>query len=195
MTLPRLVVGLGNPGPEYEATRHNLGFWFVDQLARMLNVTLSAQGKFFGRVGRSGDLFLLEPTVYMNCSGQSVLALAQFYKILPDEILVVHDDLDLVPGHIRIKQGGGNGGHNGLRDIQSRLGTPDFWRLRLGIGHPRQLGLKQPVVDFVLHPPRKEELPEIERALDRCLLAWPQLAAGDYAAAQQQLHSKIQETP
>lgn len=195
MTLPRLVVGLGNPGPEYEATRHNLGFWFVDQLARALNVTLSAQGKFFGRVGRSGDLFLLEPTVFMNCSGQSVLALAQFYKILPDEILVVHDDLDLVPGGIRIKQGGGNGGHNGLRDIQSRLSTPDFWRLRLGIGHPRQLGLKQPVVDFVLHPPRKEELPEIERALDRCLAVWPQLAAGDYAAAQQQLHVKNQETP
>ncbi|OQA32267.1 MAG: Peptidyl-tRNA hydrolase [Betaproteobacteria bacterium ADurb.Bin341] len=195
MTSPRLVVGLGNPGPEYEATRHNLGFWFVDQLAQKLNVSLLPQGKFFGRAGRAGELWLLEPTTYMNRSGQSVLALAQFYKILPDEILIVHDDLDLVPGSIRIKQGGGNGGHNGLRDIQSRLGTPEFWRLRLGIGHPRELGLVQPVADFVLHPPRKEELPEIERALDRCLAVWPQLAVGDYAAAQQQLHPKIQENP
>lgn len=193
MPIPRLVVGLGNPGAEYQATRHNLGYWFVEQLARQLRVQLAAQGKFFGLAGRVGDLWLLEPTTYMNRSGQSVLALAQFYKILPDEILVVHDDLDLAPGSIRIKQGGGNGGHNGLKDIQSRLGTADFWRLRLGIGHPRELGLAQQVADFVLHPPRKEELPEIEQALDRCLSAWPQFAAGDYAGAQQQLHPKIQD--
>jgi len=194
MTIPRLVVGLGNPGAEYEATRHNLGFWFVDQLARKLGVSLTPQGKFFGRVGRCGELWLLEPATYMNLSGQSVLALAHFYKILPDEILVVHDDLDLVPGGIRIKQGGGNGGHNGLKDIQSRLGTPDFWRLRLGIGHPRQLNLNQQVVDFVLHPPRREEMPDIERSIDRCLAVWPQLAAGDYASAQQKLHAKSEGT-
>ncbi len=191
MTLaPRLIVGLGNPGPEYEATRHNVGFWFVDQLADRLRIALAPQGKFFGRAGRSGELWLLEPTTYMNRSGQSVAALANFYKIEAGEILVVHDDLDLPPGGIRLKQGGGNGGHNGLKDIQARLGTADFWRLRLGIGHPREMGLAQQVADFVLHPPRKEEMPDIVRALDRCLLAWPQLAAGDYAGAQQQLHAK-----
>ncbi len=188
---PRLIVGLGNPGPEYEATRHNVGFWFVDQLADHLRVSLAPQVKFFGRAGRAGDLWLLQPTTYMNRSGQAVAALANFYKIAADEVLVIHDDLDLAPGAIRVKQGGGNGGHNGLKDIQARLGTPDFWRLRLGIGHPRELGLAQQVVDFVLHPPRKEEMPDIEQALSRSLLAWPRLAAGDYAGAQQQLHAKL----
>lgn len=191
MTPPRLIVGLGNPGPEYEATRHNVGFWFVDQLADKLRIALAPQSKFFGRAGRGGDLWLLEPTTYMNRSGQSVAALANFYKIPPAEILVIHDDLDLPPGGIRLKQGGGNGGHNGLKDIQARLGTPDFWRLRLGIGHPRTLNLSQQVADFVLHPPRLEEMPPLEKALARSLLAWPNLAAGDYAGAQQQLHGKV----
>jgi peptidyl-tRNA hydrolase, PTH1 family len=190
MLAPRLIVGLGNPGAEYEATRHNVGFWLVDQFADKLKATLAPQGKFFGRAARAGDLWLLQPTTFMNRSGQSVAALANFYKIAPDEILVVHDDLDLSPGGIRLKQGGGNGGHNGLKDIQARLGTPDFWRLRLGIGHPRELNLTQQVVDFVLHPPRKEEMPEIEHALARCLLAWPKIAGGDYAGAQRQLHGK-----
>jgi peptidyl-tRNA hydrolase, PTH1 family len=190
MLAPRLIVGLGNPGAEYEATRHNVGFWLVDQFADKLKATLAPQGKFFGRAARAGDLWLLQPTTFMNRSGQSVAALVNFYKIAPDEILVVHDDLDLSPGSIRLKQGGGNGGHNGLKDIQARLGTPDFWRLRLGIGHPRELNLTQQVVDFVLHPPRKEEMPEIEHALARCLLAWPKIAGGDYAGAQRQLHGK-----
>ncbi len=190
MTTPRLVVGLGNPGPEYEATRHNVGFWFVDRLAEQLRVSLAPQAKFFGRAARAGELWLLQPTTYMNRSGQAVAALANFYKISPAEILVVHDELDLPPGGIRLKQGGGNGGHNGLKDIQARLGTPDFWRLRLGIGHPRTLNLAQQVVDFVLHPPRKEEAPDIEHALQRSLLAWPRIAAGDYPGAQQQLHGK-----
>jgi PTH1 family peptidyl-tRNA hydrolase len=190
MLAPRLIVGLGNPGAEYEATRHNVGFWLVDQFADKLKATLAPQGKFFGRTARAGDLWLLQPTTFMNRSGQSVAALANFYKIAPDEILVVHDDLDLSPGGIRLKQGGGNGGHNGLKDIQARLGTPDFWRLRLGIGHPRELNLAQQVADFVLHPPRKEEMPEIEHALARCLLAWPKIAGGDYAGAQRQLHGK-----
>ena len=187
---PRLVVGLGNPGAEYEDNRHNLGFWFIDRLAQDLKVSLAPQGKFFGHVGRLGDLWLLKPTTFMNRSGQAVVALARFYKIMPDEILVVHDELDLQPGVIRLKQGGGNGGHNGLKDIQAKLGTPDFWRLRLGIGHPRTLGLSQQVADFVLHQPRKEELPDIEHALARCQLAWPKLSAGDFAGAQQQLHGK-----
>jgi PTH1 family peptidyl-tRNA hydrolase len=190
MTAPRLIVGLGNPGPEYEATRHNVGFWFVDQLADKLKLSLAPQGKFYGRAGRAGELWLLQPSTYMNRSGQSVAALANFYKISPAEILVIHDELDLPPGGIRLKQGGGNGGHNGLKDIQAKLGTPDFWRLRLGIGHPRTLGLSQQVADFVLHQPRKEELPDIEHALARCLLAWPKLSAGDFAGAQQQLHGK-----
>lgn len=189
-TAPRLIVGLGNPGPEYEATRHNVGFWFVDQIADLLKVSLAPQAKFFGRAARAGDLWLLQPTTYMNRSGQAVAALANFYKISPPEVLVVHDELDLPPGGIRVKQGGGNGGHNGLKDIQARLGTPDFWRLRLGIGHPRSLGLAQQVADFVLHPPRKEEMPDIERAILRSVQAWPKLAQGDYGAAQQLLHGK-----
>ena len=187
MAVPRLIVGLGNPGAGYEDNRHNLGFWFVDALARDLNVTLSPQGKFHGHVGRCGELWLLKPTTFMNRSGQSVVALARFYRILPDEILVVHDELDLQPGSIRLKQGGGNGGHNGLKDIQAHLTTPDFWRLRLGIGHP---GERNEVVNYVLKAPRREEQELIDRAIDRCLLAWSKLGAGDYEAAQRQLHTK-----
>ena len=123
----------------------------------------------------------------MNRSGQALVALARFYKIMPDEILVVHDELDLQPGVIRLKQGGGNGGHNGLKDIQAHLTTPDFWRLRLGIGHP---GERNEVVNYVLKAPRREEQELIDQAIDRCLLAWPKLGAGDYEAAQRQLHPK-----
>ena len=184
---PRLVVGLGNPGAEYEDNRHNLGFWFVDRLARDLKVSLAPQGKFYGHVGRLDDLWLLKPSTFMNRSGQAVVALARFYKIMPDEILVVHDELDLQPGVIRLKQGGGNGGHNGLKDIQAHLTTPDFWRLRLGIGHP---GERNEVVNYVLKAPRREEQELIDQAIDRCLLAWPKLGAGDYEAAQRQLHPK-----
>ena len=187
MTPPRLIVGLGNPGNEYEDNRHNLGFWFVDRLARELKVPLVAQGKFFGRVARDGDRWLLQPTTFMNHSGQAVAALARFYKIEAQEVLVVHDELDLSPGGTRLKQGGGNGGHNGLKDIQAHLASPDFWRLRLGIGHP---GERNEVINYVLKAPRKEEHELIDRALDRCLLAWPKLGAGDYEAAQRQLHVK-----
>ena len=187
MTPPRLIVGLGNPGNEYEDNRHNLGFWFVDRLASDLKVSLTAQGKFFGRVARDGDRWLLQPTTFMNHSGQAVAALARFYKIEAQEILVVHDELDLPPGTIRLKQGGGNGGHNGLKDIQAHLATPDFWRLRLGIGHP---GERTEVINYVLKAPRREEQELIDRAIDRCLLAWPKLAAGDYEAAQRLLHPK-----
>ena len=188
MSAPRLVVGLGNPGSEYEDNRHNLGFWFVDQLARELKVALAPQGKFFGRAGRIDELWLLQPTTFMNRSGQAVAALARFYKIAPEEILVVHDELDLQPGSIRLKKGGGNGGHNGLKDIQAHLATPDFWRLRLGIGHP---GERNEVVSYVLKAPRKEEQEEIDRALGRCLLAWPKLGVGDYEGAQRLLHPKV----
>jgi PTH1 family peptidyl-tRNA hydrolase len=191
---PKLIVGLGNPGAEYAATRHNAGFWLVDQLARDLKISLVHQAKFHGTLGRAqvhgNDLWLLQPSTFMNRSGQSVVAVARFYKILPDEILVAHDELDLAPGGIRLKQGGGAGGHNGIKDIQAHLTTPDFWRLRLGVGHPRTLGLQQEVADFVLHRPRANEQEEIDRAIERCLVAWPKLALGDYAAAQQQLHGK-----
>jgi len=187
MPPPRLIVGLGNPGAAYAEHRHNVGFWFVDRLASDLRVSLLPQGKFYGRVARCAELWLLQPATWMNLSGQAVAALAHFYRIAPDEILVVHDELDLPPGSIRLKQGGGNGGHNGLRDIQARLSTPDFWRLRLGIGHP---GEREEVVNHVLRAPRREERELIERAIERCLLAWPQFAAGDYAAAQRQLHGK-----
>lgn len=186
----KLIVGLGNPGPEYEATRHNAGFWLLDQLASMLKAPLQTEGKFFGRLAKTADLLLLQPTTFMNRSGQSVGAVARFYKIEPEEILVVHDDLDLLPGEIRLKQGGGNGGHNGLKDIQAQLGTPNFWRLRLGIGHPRSLGLAQPVVDFVLHSPRKDEQLAIDRAIRRCLDAWSPIQVGDVAVAQRVLHVK-----
>lgn len=185
MTAPRFIVGLGNPGSEYENTRHNLGFWFLDRLAGELGATLAAQSKFHGIVGRHGDQWLLKPATFMNRSGLAVLSLAFFYKIPPNEILIIHDDLDLPPGGIRIKQGGGNGGHNGLKDIQAHLGSPDFWRLRLGIGHP---GDRDEVINYVLKAPRREEREAIDRAIDRCLLAWPKLAAGDYAAAQRVLH-------
>lgn len=187
MPPPRLIVGLGNPGAAHAEHRHNVGFWFVDRLADDLRAALLPQGKFYGRLARCGDLWLLQPTTWMNLSGQAVASLAHFYRIAPEEILVVHDELDLPPGSIRLKQGGGNGGHNGLRDIQARLSTPGFWRLRLGIGHP---GERDEVVNHVLRAPRREERELIERAIERCLLAWPQLAAGDYAAAQRQLHGK-----
>ena len=187
MTPPRLIVGLGNPGSEYADNRHNLGFWFVDRLARDLKIALQAQGKFFGHVARLDDLWLLKPSTFMNRSGQAVAALARFYKIEPAEILVVHDELDLQPGGIRLKQGGGNGGHNGLKDIQASLASPDFWRLRLGIGHP---GERNEVVNYVLKAPRREEQELIDQALDRCLLAWSKLGAGDYVAAQRVLHTK-----
>ena len=186
-TPPRLVVGLGNPGSEYADHRHNLGFWFVDRLASELKLPLAAQGKFFGRVAREGELALLQPSTFMNHSGQAVAALARFYKIEAREILVVHDELDLPPGTIRLKQGGGNGGHNGLKDIQAHLATPDFWRLRLGIGHP---GERNEVINYVLKAPRREEQELIDRAIDRCLLTWPKLGVGDYEAAQRLLHVK-----
>ena len=134
----RLIVGLGNPGAEYSETRHNAGFWFCERLARDLGVTLARASRFRGLAGnaRADNLWLLLPQTFMNCSGESVQALMHFYRIEPAAMLVVHDDLDLLPGQSRLKFGGGLGGHNGLKDITGRLGTQDYWRLRLGIGHP-----------------------------------------------------------
>lgn len=191
MAPPRLVVGLGNPGAAYAATRHNAGSWLAESLAGHLGVELRHESRYHGLVGQvrpagaGGGLWLLLPQTFMNRSGQAVLALANFYRILPDSILVLHDELDLPPGALRLKFGGGLGGHNGLKDINAHLGTQDFWRLRIGIGHP---GDRNEVVDFVLKPPRREEQVEIDVALDRALQAWPLLARGDYPAAMQKLN-------
>src|SRR5664279_5039024 len=135
--LIRLVVGLGNPGREYASTRHNAGFWFADALAAKLSALFGAEGKFASEVAKTGDVRLAKPVTYMNLSGRAVTALARFFDIAPNEILVVHDELDLKPGEAKIKFAGGHAGHNGLRDIQAQLGSPEFWRLRIGIGHPR----------------------------------------------------------
>ncbi len=190
----KLVVGLGNPGKKYEATRHNAGFWWVDGLARAAGATLRHEARFHGEVARigtaAGDVWLLEPSTYMNESGRAVGALADFYKIAPQDILVAHDELDLPPGGIKLKFGGSASG-NGVRSIISRLGTRDFWRLRIGIGHPRELAAsEQEVVDYVLHAPRAEEQRAIEESLARADEAWPLIAAGDMQAAMLRLHTK-----
>jgi PTH1 family peptidyl-tRNA hydrolase len=187
----RLFVGLGNPGPEYEATRHNAGFWWIDEVVRANGARLSVEAKFFGLAGRmkSGahEAWLLKPTTFMNASGRSVAALARFYKIAPEEILVIHDELDLLPGTAKIKKGGGNGGHNGLKDISTQLGTPDYWRLRLGIGHP---GEKSAVVNFVLHEPSRDEANLIQDNIDESARLLPMLLEGSMEAAMLKLHTK-----
>jgi PTH1 family peptidyl-tRNA hydrolase len=187
----RLVAGLGNPGKSYERTRHNAGFWFVDALARKLGAAFAPQAKFHGDVARDGELRLVKPMTYMNESGRTVGALARFLSIAPHEILVVHDELDLPAGGVKMKLGGGVAGHNGLKDIRAHLATPEFWRLRLGIGHPRDSEIpQQQVVDFVLKPPRADEVKAIEAAIDRALGAWGRIASGDMEAAMLALHTK-----
>ncbi|PIT52173.1 aminoacyl-tRNA hydrolase [Snodgrassella alvi] len=187
----RLIVGLGNPGKEYEHTRHNIGFDFVDELASLWKIGLKEEKKFFGQVARvnqdKGEIWLLKPSTYMNKSGTAVQALAKFYKIAPEEILIIHDELDIPCGQIRFKKGGSNGGHNGLKDIQAWLGTPDFYRLRLGIGHPGDRNL---VVHYVLNKPQTQEQALITEAIQKSLTAMPQLLKGEYSSVQQQLHSK-----
>lgn len=188
----QLVVGLGNPGGQYERTRHNVGFWLVEHWASRLGASFQAERSFFGEVAKSRrknqPLWLLKPQTYMNRSGQSVGALARFYKIDPEQVLVIHDELDLLPGQVRIKKGGGHAGHNGLKDIQAALGGPGFWRLRIGIGHPRSLGLQQGVADFVLHPPRMEEAKAIDDALSRCDQVMERILDGDMSKVMGELH-------
>jgi PTH1 family peptidyl-tRNA hydrolase len=195
----RLLVGLGNPGPEYEATRHNAGFWWVDAAARKLGATLIPERAYSGlaaRVNRStaagGPLWLLEPMTYMNLSGKSVAALARFFKIAPEEILVVHDELDLLPGQVKLKQGGSHAGHNGLKDIVAQLGSADFWRLRLGIGHP---GVKAEVINYVLKKPSPEHRSAIEDGIARSLAALDALLAGEMEVAMRSVHSKPPKEP
>ncbi len=192
----KLVAGLGNPGREYSRTRHNAGFWFVDGLAARLGASFTVESKFSGEVAKAGDVRLVKPATFMNLSGRSVAALARFFAITADAILVVHDELDLKPGEAKMKLGGGHAGHNGLRDIQAQLGTSEFWRLRLGIGHPRDSELpQQEVVDYVLKPPRAEEAGPIDEAIRRSLDAWPAIAAGDMERAMLALHTRPVRPP
>lgn len=186
----RCVVGLGNPGSKYEQTRHNAGFWFVDRLADRHAALLRGENKFSGEVVRinalQGDCWLLKPTTFMNHSGRSVAALCNFYKIEPQELLVAYDELDLEPGVVRLKTGGGHGGHNGMRDICSALGSRDFHRLRIGIGHP---GHKEAVVGHVLSRPGKAEQQAIDNGLDEAMRVWDTVMAGDLQKAMNALHS------
>ena len=187
----RLLVGLGNPGPQYEGTRHNAGFWWVDAVARQLRASLVPERAYFGLVARvnraEGPLWLLEPMTYMNLSGKAVAALARFFKIAPDEILVAHDELDLQPGQVKLKQGGGHAGHNGLKDIHAQLGSADFWRLRLGIGHP---GVKAEVIDYVLRKPAPEQRVAIEECIERTLGALDLLVEGNMERATMKIHAR-----
>jgi peptidyl-tRNA hydrolase, PTH1 family len=192
----KLFVGLGNPGPEYEAARHNAGFWWIDALARDRKLTLVPERSYHGLVARmqvgGQPVWLLEPQTFMNLSGKSVAALARFFKIEPHEILVVHDELDVVPGQAKLKRGGSHAGHNGLRDIHAQLGTDDYWRLRLGIGHP---GVKSEVISWVLKKPLKEQREAIEDAIARTLHAFPALVAGEMDKATLLIHTSKPPRP
>ncbi|HEY0201281.1 MAG TPA: aminoacyl-tRNA hydrolase [Burkholderiaceae bacterium] len=192
----KLFVGLGNPGPEYEGTRHNAGFWWIDALARECKATLVPERGYHGLVARAAlqghSVWLLEPQTFMNASGKSVAALARFFKIAPEEILVVHDELDIVPGQAKLKRGGSHAGHNGLRDIQAQLGTADYWRLRIGIGHP---GVKSEVVHWVLKKPAPDQRSAIEDTIARTLQAVPALLAGDMDRATLQIHTSKPPRP
>ncbi|MDC6167768.1 aminoacyl-tRNA hydrolase [Paucibacter sp. XJ19-41] len=190
----RLFVGLGNPGPEYEDTRHNAGFWWVNDLARKLGGTLAVDRNYHGLVARinnapgaAGPIWLLEPMTYMNLSGKSVAALARFFKIAPEEILAIHDELDIEPGQMKFKQGGGNGGHNGLKDMQACLGSANFWRLRLGIGHP---GVKAEVAGYVLRKPPLAERQAIEDCITKSLESVDLMLKGELERAMMKIHAK-----
>ena len=203
MTFPKspikLIVGLGNPGPDYERTRHNAGFWFAEDVAHDIGGSFASEKKFFGQIARGSGGFsevrALKPQTFMNLSGQSVAAVAKFYDIAPDAILVAHDELDLDAGEIKLKFGGGHAGHNGLRDIQAKLGTGDYWRLRIGIGHSRDsANAQQPVADWVLNRPRRDEQDAIEVAIERALALLHFLVVGDTESAVKQLHTKPKTT-
>ena len=186
----KLFVGLGNPGPEYEATRHNAGFWWIDALAHELKASLQPDKSYYGLVARvvvDGEArWLLKPQTFMNLSGKSVGALARFFKIQPSEILVVHDELDIIPGQAKLKLGGSHAGHNGLRDIHAQLGSADYWRLRIGIGHP---GARDEVLNWVLKKPSADHRSAIDDSMTRAILAVPALMAGDMDKATMAIHT------
>jgi peptidyl-tRNA hydrolase, PTH1 family len=192
----KLLVGLGNPGPEYEDTRHNAGFWFIDAVARELKVTLVPERSYHGLVARTSvngqNVWLLKPQTFMNLSGKSIAALARFFKIQPQEILVAHDEMDIAPGEAKLKLGGSHAGHNGLRDTHAQLGTADYWRLRIGVGHP---GVKSEVVSWVLKKPMAEHREAIHASIDRAVLALPLLLAGDMEKAMVKIHTSKPPRP
>ena len=186
-----LVAGLGNPGSKYDDTRHNAGFWFLDQVARRDGATFRGESRFLGdatevHVG-GARVRLLKPTTFMNRSGQSVAALMRFFKLSPEQLLVVHDELDLPPGVVRLKFGGGPGGHNGLKDIIAHVGDRNFHRLRVGIGHP---GQRQQVLNYVLNRPQADEQKLIDESLDDCLRFFDDMAKGDFERAMNHLHQR-----
>jgi len=194
LTPIQLLVGLGNPGEQYARTRHNAGAWWVERLAADLGIPLRVEAKFHSRTasiniaGHAG--FILQPTTFMNLSGQSVRAISQFYHISPENILVVHDELDFPAGTVRLKKGGGHGGHNGLRDIMQHLQTDGFYRLRLGIGHP---GHRSQVHDYVLSRPSLHDFSLICEAIDRSFGVLPELMKGDAEKAMQKLHTSQED--
>lgn len=186
----KLFVGLGNPGLDYAATRHNAGFWWIDELARELKVTLKMEKSYHGYVARTTlgtqTIWLLQPQTFMNLSGKSVAGLARFFKIAPEEILVAHDELDIAPGQIKMKLGGSHAGHNGLRDIHAQLGSANYWRLRIGVGHP---GVKSEVINWVLQKPSLEQRQLIDEGITRSLKAVPDMVAGDMDKATMVVHT------
>ena len=192
----KLFVGLGNPGPEYESTRHNAGFWWIDELAQMLKAPLQVDKGYHGLVARTSvqgqTVWLLEPQTFMKLCGKSVAALARFYKIQPQEILVIHDELDLPPGEAKLKLGGSHAGHNGLRDIHAQLGTDDYWRLRLGVGHP---GVKSEVVHWVLKKPSLDHRIAIDQTIARSLKALPHFLSGEMDKATMLVHTSKPPRP
>ena len=192
----KLIVGLGNPGTKHEKDRHNAGFWLLDEIARLYQGNWQDDPKFFGKIAKiklgSEDAYLLKPSTFMNRSGQAVAALSRFHKINPDSMLIVHDELDLKPGVARLKWAGGLGGHNGLKDISAHLNTNDYWRLRLGIGHPRdsEEGKRNlDVADYVLKKPRLEEQIDIDRAMSCFLKVMPLISKNEMNTATRELHS------
>jgi peptidyl-tRNA hydrolase, PTH1 family len=184
----RLVVGLGNPGKEYERTRHNAGFWLVERFAQANGMVLRKDPKFKALVGKhAGGAWFLLPQSFMNLSGQPVQMLAGFFKIKPEEVLVVHDELDFPPGTARLKQGGGIAGHNGLKDISQRLATHEYWRLRLGVGKP-PAGMEG--ADYVLQKPSADDRAAIDAAIEKSVAVLPQILAGDMQGAMNKLHTE-----
>ena len=192
----QLIVGLGNPGAEYAHTRHNAGFWLLDAIAQDLGAPLRVEKNYRGLMARTTTegrpLWLLEPQTFMNASGQSVAALARFFKIPPQDILVAHDELDLSPGEAKLKLGGGHAGHNGLRDIHAQLGSDQYWRLRIGVGHP---GDKAAVVGWVLQKPPSDARDAIDSAITRCLQALPHVLAGQMDKATAHIHTSRPPRP
>jgi peptidyl-tRNA hydrolase, PTH1 family len=185
----KLFVGLGNPGEQYLETRHNVGFWWIDFIGQNHKLSLKNSKKYFGEFSKhneDGEVFFLKPSTFMNDSGKSVQALAKFYKIEPEEILVIHDELDIQPGTAKLKLGGGHGGHNGLKSIQTSLGSNNFWRLRIGVGHP---GDKSKVIGYVLNKPSKIEMQLIQESIINSYKVFSYIMLGQFEKAMLNLHS------